>query len=69
MGARYVWERFAAATIPRLPSSAGTSSRVKIPWPKRAERPKFERMGSLFVRGLNTEMSLKLRRTPQRLKM
>ncbi|KAI0002949.1 hypothetical protein BJV74DRAFT_876357 [Russula compacta] len=42
MGARYVWDRFAAATIPRLPSSADTSSRIKIPWPKRAERPKFE---------------------------
>ncbi|KAI9466710.1 hypothetical protein BJY52DRAFT_1233866 [Lactarius psammicola] len=42
MGARYEWERFAAGTTPRLPGTSGTSGRIKIPWPKRPERPKYE---------------------------
>ncbi|KAH9077486.1 hypothetical protein EDB83DRAFT_2350290 [Lactarius deliciosus] len=42
MGARYEWERFAAGTTPRLPVTSNTSGRVKIPWPKRPERPKYE---------------------------
>jgi len=42
MGARYEWERFAAGTTPRLPGTSETSDRIKIPWPKRAERPKSE---------------------------
>ncbi|KAI9448342.1 hypothetical protein H4582DRAFT_2107679 [Lactarius indigo] len=42
MGARYEWERFAAGTTPRLPGTSNTSGRIKIPWPKRPERPKYE---------------------------
>lgn len=42
MGARYEWERFAAGTTPRLPGTKDTSGRIKIPWPKRAERPSYE---------------------------
>lgn len=41
--ARYVWDRFAAGTTPRLPSATSTSDRIRIPWPKRPERPKYER--------------------------
>ncbi|KAH9978093.1 hypothetical protein BGW80DRAFT_1165908 [Lactifluus volemus] len=42
MGARYEWERFAVATTPRLPDATSTPNRIKIPWPKRPERPKYE---------------------------
>lgn len=42
MGARYEWDRFAAGTTPRLPVTSNTSDRIKIPWPKQAERPKYE---------------------------
>ncbi|KAH9007129.1 hypothetical protein EDB86DRAFT_2870141 [Lactarius hatsudake] len=42
MGARYEWERFAAGTTPRLPVTSNTSGRIKIPWPKRPERPTYE---------------------------
>ncbi|KAH9963225.1 hypothetical protein BC827DRAFT_1357661 [Russula dissimulans] len=42
MGARYEWERFAAGTTPRLPNATGASDRIKVPWPKRPERPKYE---------------------------
>ncbi|KAI0301846.1 hypothetical protein B0F90DRAFT_1715805 [Multifurca ochricompacta] len=41
-GARYEWDRFAAGTTPRLPGTTSTSGRLKIPWPKRPERPKYE---------------------------
>jgi hypothetical protein len=44
MGARYEWERFAAGTTPRLPGTTKASDRIRIPWPKRPDRPKYERM-------------------------
>jgi hypothetical protein len=44
MGARYEWDRFAAGTTPRLPGTTVASDRIRIPWPKRPERPKYERM-------------------------
>ena len=50
MGARYEWDRFAAGTTPRLPGATSTSGRVKIPWPKRPERPKYERMSRFQLR-------------------
>ncbi|KAI9513414.1 hypothetical protein F5148DRAFT_990782 [Russula earlei] len=42
MGARYEWDRFAAATTPRLPNAARSSDCVKIPWPRRPPRPTYE---------------------------
>lgn len=42
MGARYEWDRFAAGTTPRLPNTTKVSDRIRIPWPKRPERPKYE---------------------------
>ena len=44
MGARYVWDRVAAGTTPRIPGTTKASDRIRIPWPKRPERPKYERM-------------------------
>lgn len=44
MGARYQWDRFAAGTTPRLPSTTTAVDRIRIPWPKRPDRPKYERM-------------------------
>lgn len=41
-GARYEWDRFAAGTTPRLPGKTKISDRIRIPWPKRPERPKYE---------------------------
>ncbi len=49
MGARYEWDRVAAATTPRLPSAVSTSDRVKIPWPKRPERPRYECMSCFHL--------------------
>jgi hypothetical protein len=49
MGARYVWDRFAAGTTPRLPNTTSTSDRIRIPWPKRSARPKYERMLYFFL--------------------
>jgi hypothetical protein len=48
MGARYEWERFAAATTPRLPEASKTSSRTKIPWPKQIDRPTYQRVSYIF---------------------
>jgi hypothetical protein len=59
MGARYEWDRFAAATTPRLPSATSTSDRIRIPWPKRPDRPKYERMSCIsLVRLQDTENGL-----------
>jgi hypothetical protein len=49
MGARYEWERFAVGTTPRLPDATRTSNRIKIPWPKRPEPPKYEGVSFLFL--------------------
>ena len=69
--ARYVWDRFAAGTTPRLPSANNTSDRVRIPWPKQPPRPKYERMFYfIFSHVLQDALKLllKLLYTPQRRK-
>jgi hypothetical protein len=53
MGARYEWDRFVSATTPRLPNTASTSDRIKIPWPKQPERPKYECM--LYILSLRVQ--------------
>ncbi len=58
MGARYEWDRFAAATTPRLPGTVDTSGRLKIPWPKRPERPTYECMSYFLVRIQRTILNL-----------
>jgi hypothetical protein len=73
MGARYEWDRFAAATTPRLPGKMKASDRIRIPWPKRPERPKYERMFvppflSHALHCRSTENGSKLLYTPQKLK-
>jgi len=49
MGAYYKWERFAAAMTPRLPNTVSTSDRIKILWPKRPERPRYECMSCFHL--------------------
>jgi hypothetical protein len=49
MGARYEWERFAAGTTPRLPDATRTSNRIKIPWPQRPERSKYEGVSFIYL--------------------
>jgi hypothetical protein len=71
MGARYEWERFAVATTPRLPDATSTPNRIKIPWPKRPERPKYEGLSfffGLYARCTMLNLMLKLQRTPRKRK-
>ena len=45
---RYEWDRFAAATTPRLPTQTHQTDRVRIPWPKVEEPVRAQRQSRVL---------------------